>query len=245
MTLDEIIKRFNAIREMEFVESTRPNNKDGGIGNTLEDLLSVKENNNSKADLFGYEIKSQRELTSSYISLFSKSPDYPKGANSILKEKYGEIRDNSIHKKLYASLLGGRESLIYQKYYMKLDLDRINEKLILNSLSIDTNVSYSDVYWKFETLRKASHKLNNLIFAQADTKSINNIQYFHYKKIFIYSSFNFDAFIEAIEQGLIQFDIRIGAYKSGKNIGKAHDHGSGFRIRPDNLKILYKDYKEV
>src|SRR5690606_5921002 len=131
MTLDEIIKRFCAIREMEFVESTRPNNKDGGIGNTLEDLLSVKENNNSKADLFGYEIKSQRELTSSYISLFSKSPDYPKGANSILKEKYGEIRDNSIHKKLYASLLGGRESLIYQKYYMKLDLDRINEKLIL------------------------------------------------------------------------------------------------------------------
>lgn len=245
MNIEEIIERFYAIREMEFVESTRPNNKDGGIGNTLEDLLQIRENNLTEADFHGYEIKSQRELTSSYLSLFSKSPDYPRGANAILKDKFGEIRDESPHKKLDASLIGGRESIIYEKYNMKLEIDRDNNKLRLSAMTIATNTIYNEVYWTFETLRRSSHKLNNLIFAQADTRKIDNKQHFHYKKIHIYSSFNFDAFINAIEQGLIQFDIRIGAYNSGRNIGKAHDHGSGFRIRPSNLNVLYDDYRII
>ncbi len=34
-------------------------------------------------------------------------------------------------------------------------------------------------------------------------------------------------------------DIRIGSYKSGKNKGKTHDHGTGFRIKPSDLGLLY------
>ena len=36
-------------------------------------------------------------------------------------------------------------------------------------------------------------------------------------------------------------DIRIGSYKSGKNLGKTHDHGTGFRIKPEDLKNLYSE----
>lgn len=35
------------------------------------------------------------------------------------------------------------------------------------------------------------------------------------------------------------YDIRIGSYKSGKNYGKAHDHGSGFRIMESNIHLLF------
>jgi hypothetical protein len=40
--------------------------------------------------------------------------------------------------------------------------------------------------------------------------------------------------MEALDLGYVMFDFRIGAYKSGKMIGKPHDHGSGFRIKKKN-----------
>jgi hypothetical protein len=40
------------------------------------------------------------------------------------------------------------------------------------------------------------------------------------------------------------FDIRIGVYKTGKHSGKAHDHGSGFRIQKDKLFDVKKDFEE-
>ena len=41
------------------------------------------------------------------------------------------------------------------------------------------------------------------------------------------------------------FDIRIGVYQTGKYKGKPHDHGSGFRIKPENLKELYDNYLKI
>ena len=34
-------------------------------------------------------------------------------------------------------------------------------------------------------------------------------------------------------------DIRIGAYKTGKNKGKTHDHGTGFRINKEDLEEFF------
>jgi hypothetical protein len=65
---------FARINKLGFVKCTRPNNSDGGIGNTFEDYLDVKENNLKEPDFNGFEIKSQRDFTSSYVSLFTKRP---------------------------------------------------------------------------------------------------------------------------------------------------------------------------
>ena len=48
-----------------------------------------------------------------------------------------------------------------------------------------------------------------------------------------------EKFIEAINNGKIMLDIRIGVYKSGKHFGKNHDHGTGFRIKESDLECLY------
>ena len=45
--------------------------------------------------------------------------------------------------------------------------------------------------------------------------------------------------------GEIMYDIRMGAYSSGRNYGKPHDHGSGFSIREHNIKKLYEYSEEV
>jgi hypothetical protein len=49
-------------------------NRDGGMGNSLEDYLKIAENNLALADLGTYELKTHRTKSNSLISLFRKEP---------------------------------------------------------------------------------------------------------------------------------------------------------------------------
>lgn len=244
----ELLKtEFLRIRSLGFVPSNRPNNKDGGIGNTFEDYLGVLENNLKDADFNGFEIKSKRELNSSYVTLFSKSPNHPAGANAILKDKFGEIRDPDFPelKKLYASIFANRKSLVYGKYEMNLIVDRPNEKLFLHIKDIASSEIYDIVYWDFETLKTASSKMKSLFIVTAEQEKRDEVFHYHYKSATFYLDFSFEKFLEAIENGIIMFDIRIGVYKTGKNYGKPHDHGSGFRIKKGDIVQLYLEESHI
>jgi hypothetical protein len=244
--LDTLKKEFNRIKDLGFVECTRPNNTDGGIGNTFEDLLGVVENNKKEADFKGFEIKSKRIFNSSYVSLFTKSPDNPDKANLYLRENFGEVRDenHSNKKKLYASVFGNRASIVYSKYKMQLNVDRKNKKLDLLINDLDDN-KLSSVSWNFETLIKASSKMKDLFLVFADTKKEGTKNLYHFIEGEIYKGFDFEKFLSEIETGGIMFDIRIGVYNSGKNYGKTHDHGSGFRVKAENFKNLYDTYEKL
>lgn len=100
-------------------------------------------------------------------------------------------------------------------------------------------------YYTFSDIKSGLAKLNNLFVVTAETKIINSEEYFHYTKAKIYLNLKFNKFIEMIEQGFIQYDIRIGMYKSGINIGKPHDHGSGFRVSRKDLQYLYNKFIEI
>ena len=196
MSITIIKEDFRRIKKLGYVACSRPLNKDGGIGNTYEDLLGVIENNKKEADYLGFEIKSKRQFNQSYISLFSKSPNFPKRANTFLRNNYGEIRDNNFpnNKKLYASVFASRNSIIYGKYKMKLKLDITNKKLYLiikdlNELILD------EVFWTFESLEKASKKMKSLLLVLAEIKKENNIIKYHFNKAEIYHEFNFNNFL--------------------------------------------------
>lgn len=238
--IGKIKQEFERIKSLGFIKSTRPNNRDGGIGNTFEDYLGVEENNLKDPDFEGFEVKTKRFMNSSYITLFSKTPSYPKGANSILKEKYGEIRDPEFPdlKKLYASIFGGKWSNVYNKFKMTLNVDYNLEKLQLKVVNQNDELD-NQVYWDFKDLKKGISKLNKLFVVSAESKIENGVNYYHYNRGLVFLSLNFDSFLKEIEQGNIQFDIRIGVHKSGRNYGKPHDHGSGFRIKKENLSKLY------
>lgn len=238
-----IISEFQRIRNLGFVKSNRPNNRDGGIGNTFEDYLGVQENNLRESDFEGFEIKSKRQFNSSYLTLFSKSPTHPVGANGILKDKYGECRDPQFPqlKKLYASIFGHRESLVYNKYLMKLEVLYPNNLLNLK-IKDELHNTYDEVIWSFDELILGSSKMKNLFVVFADEKIIDGVRHYHYLNGEIYFNFNFDKFLKSIENGVIMFDIRIGVHKTGSNYGKPHDHGSGFRIKKENISELYDDY---
>ena len=149
-SIQELTDKFLQIKAKGFVPNTRPNNQDGGIGNTLEDLLEIKENNLTQADFKGIEIKSQRLFNSSYITLFSKAPTDPKRANNCLRETFGEVRqeEHSDKKILYASIFAHRPSTVYNKYKMSLQINHNEQRLYLIVTDLNNNILSNDIYWE-------------------------------------------------------------------------------------------------
>ena len=239
--INKIKSEFERIKNIGYVKCNRQKNRDGGIGNTFEDYLGVDENNLKDPDFEGFEVKTKRDLNKSYVSLFTKSPSSPKGANKLLKEKYGEVRKPEFPdlKILYASVFSGKWSNVYEKHKMTIVVNHKDERLYLHILD-QNNDLYKDVFWTFEDLEKGISKLKKLFLVFAESKIEDELIFYHYNSGIVYLDLDFNSFLNEIEKGNIQFDIRIGVYKSEKKYGQPHDHGSGFRIKKEDIAKLYK-----
>lgn len=82
-----IISKFREIKGQEYIPSNRENNT--GIGKTLEDYMDIEENNKALPDFEGYELKSHRSECNSYITLFTKSPQFSTKGKYIYNNKFG------------------------------------------------------------------------------------------------------------------------------------------------------------
>ena len=132
-----IIKQFKKVKKLGFVPSNRKNNT--GIGKTFEDYVGVVENNIGDPDLAGYEIKSHRELAQSYITLFTKSPSFIKGANAYLKDKFGTpYEENPNLKRLHTSMFANKTNTYAGKYAFKLINDKAKKKIFIAVYSLKT-----------------------------------------------------------------------------------------------------------
>lgn len=247
MTNEEfIISRFNEVKNLGWVKSKRANNT--GIGKTFEDYVGVVENNLKEPDLAGYEIKTHRAVSNSYVTLFTKSPSYPKYANAFLKNNFGEPYNNNPKiNKLHTSIFASSYNTLNNKYSFKLINSVEEERIYIGVYTIDEHrLLDQSVYYTYSDLRLAfEQKLNDLFFVEADRKYEDSDEWFKFTKAEIYSKPSFDMFLYMLDNGEIMYDIRIGSYKSGKNYGKAHDHGSGFRIREANITKLYAVKKTI
>ena len=87
--------------------------------------------------------------------------------------------------------------------------------------------------------------MKNLALISAEVRRIDSIEYFKYTSCTLYYDISFDRFINLIDQGNIMIDIRLGTYRSGKNIGKLHDHGTGFRIKKQDIHCLYSNIETI
>jgi hypothetical protein len=72
-TKESLIVALQAIKHRGWIPNARPGNV-GGIGNTLEDLLGIEENNLPIPNAAEWELKSQRADTSALTTLFHMEP---------------------------------------------------------------------------------------------------------------------------------------------------------------------------
>lgn len=251
-TKDTLIKELLEINKRGWIENARHGNA-GGIGNTLEDLLGIEENNLPIPNAAEWELKSQRINTSSLTTLFHSEPSpraikfvpqlflpnyswkhseaglkYPENEKSFRQTIHGK---NSSDRGFKVVINRSEQKVLISFNYLDVTekhskwLNEVNEKIGLNELN-------PQPYWGFDDLKhKVGTKLTNCFYVQAEVKREKGKELYHYSKIQMLQSFDFDGFLNEIENGniLVDFDARTG-----------HNHGSKFRMRQNCLPNLYK-----
>ena len=90
---------------------------------------------------------------------------------------------------------------------------------------------------------KTSKNTNGLYNRGVERKTKN--EKFHFTEAYLLSNLNINKFKSAVESDKLKIDIRIGVYRSGKNKGKYHDHGTGFRINKRDFLHLFDNFTKI
>lgn len=232
MNIKELMEKLKEIKKMGFVKTVRPH--DGGVGNTLEFLLGIKENNIRLPDAGEIEIKAKRIDSSSMLTLASKSP-LPRGVNKILFNNYSHVAEDGI-RKLYTTIYGSRTNPQNFKVFFK------DDKLMLENKN--NILAYWTINLLFEGLVAKAEKVL-LVYARTKGKKGSINEKFHYIEAYLLDGLNLERIREILENGKLKFDIRIGADKAGKKIGAYHDHGTAIRISKQDYPKLYRRHEKI
>ena len=239
----ELIKKFNEIYARGWIENYRKGN-DGAVGNILEDLLEIPENNLPIPNAAEWELKAQRSNTSSLLTMFHTEPSPT--ALSIIPSRmlplYGWPHDKAgvtypENEKSFRATLNARQ---FSDRGFKVHVNDKERKVevIFDSNHTDArhcewlrsvqarvgHLNNFDIvpYWGFDDLfHKAGTKLKNCFYVRADVKkeTVDNKrkEFFLYNYVLKLSTLDQERFIQAIRDGkiYIDFDARTG-----------HNHGT-------------------
>ena len=241
-----LINKFNDIKSMGWVPSTKKGT--AGIGLTFEHLIGVNENEFEIPDFNGIELKTKRNKSNSYTTLFNATPDGQHFHEvERLRTMYGYPHSKAKeYKVLNVSTFANQLNNMEIKYYSKVKVDYDKQKLFFLIYDRNRNLIEDEVFWYFDTLKeKLLRKLSVLAFINADTKTVDNIEYFKYNKMTIYLLKDFDTFLSLLEQGIIRVTFKINVYLNGPKKGQICDHGTGFDIQEKDLLKLFDYYSEI
>lgn len=237
---------------MGWIPNARRGNA-GGIGNTLEDLLGIKENNLPIPNATEWELKAQRLNSTSLTTLFhiEPSPRAIRFVPQVLLPMYGWIHQEggkkypknemSFRQTIHGQSRSDRGFLVIverkmRKILISFDMNSVDIRHKKWLESVKKRVGLGELnpqpYWGFNDLEhKAGTKLPNTFYVQAEVKTERKKEYYHYTKIMMLQKFSFKGFLKALETGkiLVDFDARTG-----------HNHGTKFRMRQNTVPMLYE-----
>ena len=251
-TKQSLIAKLKEITAVGWIPNARRGNA-GGIGNTLEDLLGLKENNLPIPNAAEWELKAQRIHSSSLTTLFHMEPS-PRAIGFVPKvfllkygwphqeagKKYGK-KEMSFRQTIHGQLPSDRGFKVVidrkeRKVLISFDTKRVDPRHKAWLASVKKRIGLGELnpqpYWGFDDLKhKAGTKLLNAFYVQADVKLKDGKEYYKYVKVMMLQGFSFDGFLKALDEGkvLVDFDARTG-----------HNHGTKFRLRQDCLPMLYE-----
>ena len=244
---EELIAKLKSICQRGWFKSVKKPSNAGAVGNTLERILGVKENNLPIPNAAEWELKAQRSNTTSLTTLFHMEPS-PQAAgivSNILLPKYGWA-----HKTIKGEMsFRSTTSNEYTDRGFRVVVDRQQQKVLIDFnagkvdktkhagwlKSVDQKVGLGQInpqpYWGFKDLKyKAGTKLKNTFYLLADSKREKGKELFKYEQIMMLTDYDFNKFLTCLENGtiLVDFDARTH-----------HNHGTKFRIKQNNWPSLY------
>lgn len=249
---ESLIESLKEIRDMGYIRNARHGNV-GGIGNTLEDLLGIDENNLPIPNAAEWELKCQRRSAASPTTLFhmEPSPRAYKFVPRILLPLYGWSHaeagtryshgEMSFRQTISAASRSDRGFGVVVDYSERKVLISFDSSLVADRhaewlASVEARVGLGELspqpYWGFDDLyHKAGSKLHNCFYIEADVKRIDGVEHYHYADFYMLQNFSLDGLLSALISGhaFVDFDARTG-----------HNHGTKFRLRQRFLPELYE-----
>lgn len=226
MSYQELVEKLEELKRRGYVRTHRRG--DTGIGKTLEDLLGIEENNVPGPNAKMLELKSGRKGSTSMLTLFTKTP-LPRGkAIPQLQQKFGYPSPKNGRKILHVTLKATAFTIIKGKRMLRVDA---NDR-------VDIVSAKGEVlgYWDNKLLEKTfKEKLPALLYIKANFRGRGFNEEFWFNEAWHLKGFSFEDFKQLVRDGVICVDLRIGQYPDGSS----HDHGTGFRIRPDKLELCF------
>lgn len=257
ITKEELIGKLKEIETRGWIRNTRKGN-DGAVGNVLEDLLGIPENNLPIPNAAEWELKARRANTSALLTLchMEPSPRAVQIVDKVLLPYYGwkHQKAGERYPESEMSFRATLNSLSYTDRGLKVVVNKQERRIEISFdsamcakrhqewlSSVGQRVGLGDLivrpYWGFDDVfAKIGTKLVNCFYVEAEVKRVDSIEYFHYNKALMLKSVNLERFIDSIEQGkiYIDFDARTG-----------HNHGTKFRIKSQDIPLLYKEVVRV
>lgn len=252
-TKAELIEALVQIRNQGFIRNKRRGNH-GGIGNTLEDLLGIEENNLPLPNAGEWELKTQKLGSNALNTLFHMEPS-PRAlqfVRKVLLPLYGWPHEK-------AGLLYPASEMSFRQTINGLTRSDRGFRVLVNEAQGRVEVSFDAAtvdsrhadwltsvaakvglgelnpqpYWGLTDLfHKAGTKLSSCFFVQAEVEMRDSEEFYFYDRIMMLSEFSIDGLVRGLHEGwvLVDFDARTG-----------HNHGTKFRLRQNRYPQLYKN----
>ena len=256
-TKEELAEEMRKVRDLGWLENPNPKN-DGAPGDMLEAYLGIPTNNLPIADASGWELKTQRQKTTSLISLSHKEPKprEEKIVSKILLPLYGwrHEKAGTLYPESELSFRMTMNGATFTDRGFKFNVNRETQRIeiVFDSSqvsprhkewleSVESRVGLGPLpvtpYYDFTDLYLTiGRKFLNTLFVKYETKKEGNKHYVHYNEAYFLEEADIQSFIGMLESGVIkiEFDARTG-----------HNHGTKFRMFFKDTPSAYKKVVKI
>jgi len=228
--------------------TARRQDKDGGLGNTLEDLLGVPENNIPLADYGQFELKTHRSSSNSLISLFRFEPE-PGLVIPRLVANYGWPipKWGPLERSLRVDIDAAK--FCERGFIANINTEQKRVELHFDNSQVPKTPSYQEwlqdvknrvglgdldpmPYWTFEGLEEKVHtKIKNMVYITVDTAKESGRQKMRIAKAQLLQGAELSSFLNCIRNGWLQIEFSARTH---------HNHGTAFRTWERYWTSLYK-----
>jgi hypothetical protein len=226
LTLNEFTKRFAIIKKQGWVPSARRGPT--GIGQTLEQLLGLKENNVALPDLGTVELKAHRIGSSSLITLFT------------FNRKVWQMKPLDAIRQHGTPDVNGRLGLYYTMsrtpnsmgLFLHIETETISVRHISGAIIAE---------WQLDALcKRFMQKMPGLVLVSAFSEMRGNMEWFKFDRAQVLTETSAEIIRNQIITGNILIDLRL--HDKGTS---ARNHGTGFRTHEDKLTFLFKNVRDL
>ena len=225
-TLVEIQRRLEEIKDMCYIQTRRRGPT--GVGHTFEQVLGLDEDNLQIPDIGGrIEVKTARRNAGSLVTMFTFNRSVWQMPQKEVVMKYGYFSETDQRQALYHSIWPYRD----HPSGFNVIVDRHG-----NSLKLMHGENEIAIWSIYRLVGALLYKLGKILFVIADTRiNEDGREEFYYSEAYLLEEPSEEGFIEAFESSKVCLDIRMHLNERGT----VRNHGTGFRMREDELSLLF------